>query len=100
MRFNRLWLKLAALAAATAIVSVVIAAVLVSRATTSDFGSYLQLIGRMNQMMGGNAGGMMGGNFGGGLGAPEAAFLDSVRNSLWLAGGMALGPGSVLAGVV
>ena len=96
MRFNRLWLKLAALAAATAIVSVVIAAVLVSRATTSDFGSYLQLIGRMNQMMGGNAGGMMGGNFGGAMGAPETAFLDSVRNSLWLAGVIAV----VLAAVI
>ena len=79
MRFNRLWLKLAALAAATAIVSVVIAAVLVSRATTSDFGSYLQLIGRMNQMMGGNAGGMMGGNFGGAMGAPETAPGERVR---------------------
>ncbi len=82
MRINKLWLKMAVITAATAVVGVLVATLLIRNSTNADFGSYLEHIGRMNQMMGGNAGGMMG--------APETEFLNSVHSSLWIAGGIAV----------
>ena len=79
MRINKLWLKMAIVSVATSVIGVLAVALLIRNVTTAQFGNYLQHIGRMNQMMGG-----IGGNFGL-MGAPEAAFLDSVRNSLCIA---------------
>lgn len=83
MRNSPLWLKLAVAFAGTAIAGVLVAALLIQHATSSDFNHYLQSIDRMNQMMGGGHGGPM-------MGAQETAFLGSVRNSLWIAGGVAI----------
>jgi len=92
MRINKLWLKMAAVSAATAVIGVLAAALLIRNATTSQFGSYLEHIGRMNGM-----GGMMGGGFGGMMGAPETAFLSSVNTSLWLAGAIAVAIAAMVA---
>jgi len=89
MRINKLWLKMAVVTAATAVVGVLVATLLIRNSTNADFGSYLEHIGRMNQMMGGNAGGMMG--------APETEFLNSVHNSLWIAGGIAVAIAAIIA---
>jgi signal transduction histidine kinase len=92
MRINKLWLKMAVITAATAVVGVLVATLLIRNSTNADFGSYLQHIGRMNQMMGGNAG-----NAGGMMGAPETEFLNSVHNSLWIAGGIAVAIAAIIA---
>jgi signal transduction histidine kinase len=83
MRINKLWLKMAVVTAATAVVGVLVATLLINNSTNADFRGYLEHIGRMNQMMGGNAAGQM-------MGAPETDFLNSVHNSLWIAGGIAV----------
>lgn len=82
MHINRLWVKMAVVSAVTAVLGVLVATLLMRNSTTADFSSYLEHIGRMNQMMGGDAGQMMG--------APETDFLNSVHNSLWIAGGIAV----------
>jgi two-component system, OmpR family, sensor histidine kinase BaeS len=92
MGINRLWFKMAAVSAGTAVIGVLAAALLIRNATASEFGSYLEHIGRMNGM-----GGMMGGNFGGMMGQPETAFLASVNSSLWIAGGMAVAIAALVA---
>ena len=84
MRINRLWLKMAALCAATAAIGVIIAALLIRNSTATEFDTYLREIGRMNQMMGG----MMGSGYH--MGAPETSFLSSINTSLWIAGGIAV----------
>jgi signal transduction histidine kinase len=90
MRFNKLWLKMAALCAATAAIGVIIAALLIRNSTATEFDTYLRAIGRMNQMMGG----MMGNGYQ--FGAPETSFLSSISTSLWIAGAIAV----VIAAVV
>ncbi len=80
---NRLWVKMAFISAGTAIVGVLVVALLVHNSTTNDFQNYLQSIGRMNQMMGGQ--GMLGGNGVNPL-SPENRFLGALNNSLWIAG--------------
>jgi two-component system sensor histidine kinase BaeS len=92
MRINKLWLKMAVVTAATAVVGVLVATLLIRNSTNADFGSYLEHIGRMNQMMGGNAG-----NAGGMMGAPETEFLNSVHSSLWIAGGIAVAIAAIIA---
>jgi two-component system sensor histidine kinase BaeS len=89
MHINTLWLKMAVITAATAIVGVLVAMLLIRNSTTADFSSYLQHIGRMNQMMGGGAGEMMG--------APETEFINSVHSSLWIAGGIAVAIAAAIA---
>jgi signal transduction histidine kinase len=88
MRINKLWLKMAAVSAATAVIGVLAAALLIRNATTNQFGSYLEHIGRMN--------GMMGGGFGGMMGAPETTFLASINTSLWMAGAIAVAIAAVV----
>ena len=89
MRINTLWLKLALAFAATALVGVLVAALMIQNSTSVEFGRYLEHIGGMGGMMGGGMGTMMG--------APETAFLTSVRNSLWIAGGLAIALATALA---
>jgi two-component system sensor histidine kinase BaeS len=89
MRINKLWLKMAVITAATAVVGVLVATLLINNSTNADFRGYLEHIGRMNQMMGGGAGQMMG--------APETDFLNSVHNSLWIAGGIAVAIAAAIA---
>ena len=76
MRINKLWLKMALVSAAAAVIAVIAVALLVRNATSTDFGKYLQLVGRMNQMMGRNSGMM---------GPSETSYLNAVNNSLWIA---------------
>ena len=80
MRINRLWLKMAIVSAAPAIIGVIVVALLIRNATTTEFSSYLRHIAGMNGMMGGNSGMM---------GAPETGFLNSMSNSLWIAAAVA-----------
>jgi signal transduction histidine kinase len=89
MRINKLWIKMAAVSAVTAVIGVLAAALLIRNATTSEFGNYLEHIGRMNGMMGGMMRGM--------LGQPETSFLEAVNNSLWLAGGIAVAIAALVA---
>jgi two-component system sensor histidine kinase BaeS len=89
MRINKLWLKMAVITAATAVVGVLVATLLINNSTNADFRGYLEHIGRMNQMMGGGAAQMMG--------APETDFLNSVHNSLWIAGGIAVAIAALIA---
>jgi signal transduction histidine kinase len=69
---------MAGISALTATIGIIVAAWLIHNSTTSGFGQYLQHVAGMGRMMGGNASSLMGVN--------ETAFLDSVRNSLWIAG--------------
>ena len=66
------------MAAATAVIGIIVAAVLIHNAATTDFGQYLQQVAGMGRMMGGGAGNMMGVN--------ETAYLNSISKSLWTAG--------------
>lgn len=72
-----------------AVVGVGVVALLVSRATTTEFQDYLQHT-RMMQEAIGVPGSMMSGMMRP-LGAVERGFLDAMRNSLWLAGAIAVG---------
>ncbi len=83
MRISRLWLKLAAVSAVSALVGIAIAALLIRNATSRDFGSYLQHVRGMGQMMGGGFGSIMMGPF-------ETEFLSAIRRSLWIAGVIAV----------
>jgi methyl-accepting chemotaxis protein len=69
---------MALLSAATAIIGIILAAVLIRDATSSGFGLYLQHAAGMGGMMGGVQNPLMGIN--------ENAFLTSVNRSLWAAG--------------
>ena len=89
MRINRLWLKFAAVSALTAIIGVIIAALLVRQAASSDFGHYLQRVRGMGQMMGGLGGIMMG--------PSETEFLSAIGNSLWVAGIVAVAVAAIVA---
>ena len=77
MQTDRLWVKFAAVSVITAVVSVVVAALLIRNATSSNFDQYLQHSQSMQGMMG-NGFGMMG--------PTETQFLSSINNSLWIAG--------------
>jgi two-component system sensor histidine kinase BaeS len=89
MRNSPLWLKLAVAFVGTALVGILVAALLIQRATSAEFNRYLESVRGMNGMMGGGGPVMMG--------APETTFLDSVRNSLWIAGGIAVALAALLA---
>jgi two-component system sensor histidine kinase BaeS len=89
MRANKLWLKFAAVSAITALIGVIIAALLIRQASSSDFGNYLQRVRGVGQMMGG-AGAIM-------MGPPETQFLHSIGNSLWIAGIMAVAVAAAVA---
>ena len=89
MRTNTLWLKLALAFAATTLLGVLVAALLIQKSTSVEFGRYLEHSDGMGGMMDGGMGTMMG--------APETAFLSSVRNSLWIAGGLAIALAAALA---
>ena len=89
MRINRLWLKFAAVSALTAVIGVIIAALLVRQAASSDFGHYLQRVRGMGQMMGG-LGGLM-------MGPSETQFLSAIGNSLWIAGIVAVAVAAIVA---
>ena len=89
MRTNTLWLKLALAFAATTLLGVLVAALLIQKSTSVEFGRYLEHFGGMEGMMDGGMSTMMG--------APETAFLSSVRNSLWIAGGLAIALAAALA---
>lgn len=78
-----------------AILSVAVLAILINRATDSEFSTYLQHIGRMQGMMGGGRG-MMGG-LAGSLGDAENQFLHSLQDSLWWAGAVAVAVALALA---
>jgi two-component system sensor histidine kinase BaeS len=93
VRINKLWLKMAAVSALTAIIGVLAAALLIRSSTASEFDTYLREIGRMNQMMGG----MMGNGYRAMMGAPETSFLSSVSTSLWIAGGIAVAIAAAVA---
>lgn len=92
MRGSPLWLKLALAFAGAAAVGVIVAAILVQRATSNEFNHYLENVAQMNGMMGGG----MGRGAASMMGAPETSFLDSVRNSLWIAGGIAIALATLL----
>ena len=89
MRINRLWLKFAAVSALTTLIGVIIAALLVRQAASSDFGHYLQRVRGMGQMMGGLGGIMMG--------PSETEFLHAISNSLWIAGIIAVAVAAAVA---
>lgn len=78
------------------LLAIAIMAILVNRATTSEFGNYLAHQQAMGQMMGRGAGGMMGP-----LDSAEQGFLNSVNGwldiSALVAGGLAVLLGIVLA---
>ncbi len=78
MRLNRLWVKFAAISAGTAVIGVVIAAILLRESTGSNFTQYLRHVQGMGQMMGGGFGNMMG--------PSETQFLGAINGSLWIAG--------------
>jgi len=82
MRANRLWVKFAAVSALTALIGIIVAALLIRQASSSDFSTYLQRVRGMGQMMGGPFGMMMG--------PSETQFLSSIGNSLWIAGVIAV----------
>ncbi|MEW6033402.1 MAG: ATP-binding protein [Chloroflexota bacterium] len=84
-----LWLKLTLAFAAIAILGVVVAAFLIDRATATEFARYLRHSWGMGQMMGSGMGAMMG--------AAEQDFLNSVRNALWIAGGVAVALAAIVA---
>ncbi len=90
MRINKLWLKMALISAVAAVAGVLIATLLIRNSTTADFSSYLEHVGRMNQMMGGGDASEM-------MGPSETAFLNSVHNSLWIAGGIAVAIAALIA---
>jgi two-component system, OmpR family, sensor histidine kinase BaeS len=89
MGINRLWLKLAAIAALTAGIGIIAASALIHHSTDTSFQQYLQIARGMNQMMGGGTGNVMGVN--------ETAYLNSVNRSLWLAGIIAVALAVVVA---
>jgi two-component system sensor histidine kinase BaeS len=89
MGINKLWLKLAAIAAITAGIGIIAASILIHRLTDSGFQQYLQIARGMNQMMGGGPNNMMGVN--------ETAYLNSVNHALWLAGIIAVALAVVVA---
>ncbi len=88
MRLN-LWLKLTLAFAAAVTGGMLVAVVLVDRSTAFEFGRYLEHTGSMGSMMGPGMRGMMG--------LPETDFLTSVRNSLWIAGGLVVAISAALA---
>ncbi|MBI2958000.1 MAG: HAMP domain-containing histidine kinase [Chloroflexi bacterium] len=96
MRGSPLWLKLALAFAGTAVAGILIAALLIERATSAGFGRYLEHVSQMGGMMEG----MMGGGPAAMMGQPEAAFLDSVRTSLWISGGVAVVVAALLAALL
>ncbi|MBI4335005.1 MAG: HAMP domain-containing protein, partial [Chloroflexi bacterium] len=82
-----LTLKLIISFVSVAALSIAVLAVVINRAASIEFTSYLELIGRMQGMMEGMMGGMMG--YGrnmmgmmGALGEPEQKFLGNLRSSL------------------
>jgi len=91
----RLALKLAGAFVLVAVAAVALAAYLVSRSTTGEFGTYLEHIGRMGQGMGRGVMRGMGSLMG--LGQEERTFLQEVNRSLWVAGLLAAGVAALLA---
>ncbi|MDZ4245861.1 MAG: ATP-binding protein [Dehalococcoidia bacterium] len=101
IRMHSLSFKLILAFVFVAVLSVLVLSFLINRATTSEFGMYLEHIGRMQGMMGGQ--GMMGrgGEMIQAMGTAEAEFLSNIRSYLWWAGGaavaLALAMGAILA---
>lgn len=91
---RNLSIKLMAAFALAALVGIVLAAVLIERATTSQFQRYLQ----HSQGMGGIMGRGMEAMIQAMMGVPERSFLKEVQNSLWIAGGSAIAV-SLLLGI-
>jgi signal transduction histidine kinase len=89
MGINRLWLKIAGVAALTAIAGIVVAALLIHNSTANDFNQYLRHISGMQGMMGGQGPNMMGVN--------ETAYLDSVNRALWVAAVAAVALAALIA---
>ena len=89
MRVSGLWIKFALVSIATATISVLIAALLIHKSTTTDFEQYLRIIRGMGSMMGGSQKVMMG--------PSENAFLGSIGNSLWIAGIIAVTVSIIIA---
>lgn len=93
---RNLSIKLMAAFAFAALVGIVLAAVLIERATTTQFQSYLQHSQGMGGMMGGGRGDSMRAM----MGVPERGFLAAVHNSLWIAGASAVALSVVLGALL
>ncbi|MBI2853889.1 MAG: HAMP domain-containing histidine kinase [Chloroflexi bacterium] len=86
---SSLWLKLTFAFAGTAMFGVLLAAILIGRATSIEFGRYLEHGNSMGHMMASGMAAMMG--------VPEQAFLHAVRNALWVAGISAVAASAIMA---
>ncbi|MBI4301752.1 MAG: HAMP domain-containing histidine kinase [Chloroflexi bacterium] len=82
----------------TAAVAIIVAALLIRKATTQEFGQYLKTTRAMEQAMGGVMGDMMHGSpMMGMMGVPEQGFLHSVNRYLWWAGLAAVASALILS---